>query len=531
VIVVRVALALGVLLMAVFDIVGERLLLLTLYPYDPVGAGTVTLRVADRDFNTGPADAPANTSFDGFLLAMPVEQHLVAPGRLRGASTGMRGSARVGNPSRDDGTSGRKLDAWHGYAWQGARWTLDVLEAGSAIGAATRLLAGSVDGPPQEDHDDILITFRDRAADLAKDIQVNKYTGAGGFNGGAELTAKYKPLGFGLCRRVAAILVDALNLWYDLNDGAISAVLEVTDKGINLPADASNPPAAGKYYADLANGRIRLGASPVGELRVSFRGDASGSGYVSAHADIMRRIVTTRGATPLTDPADVDTASFTALNTAASYEAGIWIGTEQRAIASVLDDLASSLGSGYWVFNGQNQLSVGLIQAPTATSTTADLVLTEYEITLDTLQRQPLDTPPYQILGQYSRYYGPLDRTALGAITDAAKADWAQEWRAVTSSNAATLIKYPFSVPLPVPMLVDATADAQALADALKNLISVDRRSYTAETGWQVLQLALAQQVWLSHAYKDIAAGMATRLLGWSSADLVKGFVVPELWG
>lgn len=518
--------------MPTLDIISEVVWLLTLYPYDRNGAATVTVRVSNRDYVTLPTDTPASTFFDGFLVAFQIDRHLVSSGQIRSAqSQSFQATVRIANPTRDDGGAGRKLDAWLAYAWQGARWTLDALTAGDAFAAATRVFSGTVERP-DEDSGDLLLTLHDRGAELAKDIQTNKYGGTGGFDGDASLAGKFKPLGFGLVRRVPGVFVDPALLWYDLNDGAISAILEVTDKGIALTADVSNPPASGKYYADLANGRVRLGASPVGEPRFSFRGDASGSGYVSTHADIMRRIVTTRGASPLSDPADIDTASVTQLNTDAPQEVGIWIGTDQTSIASVLDKLAGSLGSGWWIFNGSNQFSVGMIKPPTIVSAAgADLVLTEYEISLDTLKRVAVDVPPWQIQGSYAQYYGPLDRTSLGAITDAAKNDWAQPWRGpVLATNAGIQTAWPFSVALPVQHLVDTSSDAQALTNALGALVSADRRWYGPESGLQILTAPMHGQVWLSHAYTDLSAGYATRLLGYSG-ELVAGYITPDLFG
>src|SRR5258708_8657739 len=130
--------------MAVFDAIGERVVLVTMLPYDQVNAVTVTVRVADRDVVTLPTDTPALATFDGYLLALPVEQHLVAPGRVRGASVGMKGSARIANPSRDDGVAGRKLDLWRGYAWQGSKWFLELWDPSTPFSARVQIFAGEV---------------------------------------------------------------------------------------------------------------------------------------------------------------------------------------------------------------------------------------------------------------------------------------------------------------------------------------------------------------------------------------------------
>lgn len=517
--------------MGVFDAVGERIVLVELYPYDPDSAGVVTLRVADRDYSTLPSDSPASVHYDGFLVGGSYSRALIAPGVLRGGSVGLTGAFRIGNPSRDEiGVTGRKLDAWIGYRWQGRRYAVWLLEPGQAFSTRTQIMAGSL-GDLATDGADFVLAIRDRQADLQQDIQTALYPGTGGAGGGADLKDRPRPIGLGLVREVPAPMSDTSALWLDAHYGRIKQVLSVKDKGASLPANLSSPPPSGDHYAGLSTGRVQLGAGPDGEVRISFRGDDgdSGSPYVSTHAEVFRRVAGTYGG--IDDPDDMDVPSFAAAKAANGAEMGIWIGPDPRSVADVLDEIMNSFG-GWWIFTPLDKLKIGRLEAPTAAyAIDCDLTIGAYDIVEGSLKRLPMDVPPWQVIGRYKRYYGPIDRSGLaGGVAEDVKADLAQEWRQVTVNAAATLTEFPYSRPLIVDLLVDAEADATTEATRLAQLHLPGRIMIEAEVGLQILEHELHSQVWIEHPEEGLEEGRALRLVS-TDVDLLAGTVRAQFWG
>jgi len=363
---------------------------------------------------------------------------------------------------------------------------------------------------------------------LRRDIQTSLYSGAGGFNGGAELAGKPKPIGLGINRKVPAVPVDPFNGWYQVHDGAIQEVLEVEVKGDSVPSDASNPPPSGKHYQDLANGRVRLGSSADGEVCVSFRGAKPGGTYTGKRGDLVRYALTQYAG--VADPAGLNAPSFTTYNGLDTAEAGIWIGTEQRDIADVIDALMSPV-FGYCIPDLSDLWMIGRILPPTATSAaTADLALSGYDIAAGTLKRIAGEEPPSQIRGNYKRFWTPREKSRLITTIDAAvAADLAQAWRTVTAAGAS-LTEWPAAKPLTLDLYNDASAAAQAEVDRIAGMIGDRSRIYAGETGFQPLALTLHSQLWLEHEDIDAGAGAAFRMIT-TDADLIAGTVQVEGWG
>ncbi len=515
--------------MSVFSPICERTILLDLFPLDPDTEETVTIRVASRDWSTEPEDDPPNALYRGLLTSLTFEKNLVAPGRIRGRSIGARGAATVGNPSRDDNLPGRKLDDWRRLRWQNRRYVVRAVEVVGGVASwssAVVLITGRI-AAMSEDDGRFVLALRDRQQDFERAVQLASYQGSGGFEGGDALEGKLKPLGWGHADEVPGVMSDAVDLWVDLHTGPVEDIVAGKDRGVLLTPSVSNPPPSGDYYEDHANGRVRLGGSPNGEITFELKGDKPGGVYVDTHAGVMRRIAGTKGG--LADPADFVTADFTALDTAVPAEIGLWIGTERRMVAELMDYLAGSCG-GWWIFDETERLRVGRFAPPDATAETADLVLTAYDVVRGSLKRKPVEAPPHKIVGRYRRYHLAQGRNDLGgSLTDEEKQDLGEEWRSVEWSDPDVLAEWPEGDPLEVDLAVREKTAAQALVDGMGALIGRATDPLTLECGWQAWAVALNGQVWLEHAEEGLADGAAFRLIG-VSGDLLSESVQIELW-
>ena len=175
--------------------------------------------------------------------------------------------------------------------------------------------------------------------------------------GDPNLVGKPKPLCFGRCLNVRPVLVSPNLLTYQVHGGGpIQAIDAVYDKGVELVGPAGPGP---QYSVDLERGTFTLNQQPIGEITADVRGDATDEAYVETVADVIARLVTTYG--PL-EAAELDTATFDALNSSAPSAVGLYITTE-RNILEVLDELINSIG-GFYGFDRAGQLCVGRFEAP-----------------------------------------------------------------------------------------------------------------------------------------------------------------------
>lgn len=508
----------------------DRLVLIDLTAWNPAAGATVALYVATEDYCTEPGDTPPNREYLGVIDgALSLRRSLFDGTRLGGRSIPALGSITLCN----DGS----LDTWLGYCWPGWPFTIRILRRGDSWSAAEVVAKGVVQDIDYT-ADTITILVADRQQIFAKPLARDKYAGTGGFEGGADLKDKYKPVGFGPVFNVTAVPVDPANGWYDLHTGVHSdpmmAVDSVEDKGVALTPSASNPPPPGCYYADLTNGRIRVTTSPVGPLTVSFRGSKTGGVYVSTAADIARRLVASFGG--LADPGEIDTASIAALNTANSAAVGYWAGTDAVNLDEVLDTVLGSVGAA-WGFTRKTDLFwVRRLEAPTATSEThsaVKLVLDDDDnnnIIKGTLRRISAGIPPHSVEVKYRFNYTVQEELDTNTTADHRVAV-RDTYRSVrTAESAAVKAAYPTSQPLTVETRLDQTAAATAEGTRLAGLYGVHRDFWTAETFSEPLALELLDEGWLHHSRYNLAAGLGTRIVG-IEETLRTGRCVLTLWG
>lgn len=250
-------------------------------PYDPGTAGTVNVYMATRPVFFDANDVTAsNRVYRGCIgQAMSVKRGFldttiegtVIPGGLAlptfGAITIIAG---------DEFAAERA--AFKSYRWSGRRVTVRRGIRGEAFSTYSVLFDGFCSAEPDFEKTNIVLPVSDIALRLSKPFQSAVYSGAGGFNGGDDLKGKPKHDAVGVVRGAEGVWVDEANGWLDVCASGFDIVLKVTDGADEVDADASDPPAAGDYYADLVNGRLRFSSPPNKVYRVDFiSGFAGGS--------------------------------------------------------------------------------------------------------------------------------------------------------------------------------------------------------------------------------------------------------------
>ena len=213
-----------------------RRYLAILEPYDPLLETTVPLYLSDHGFTTEPDEMPGNQYFDARLLsALSFERHLYRSGQLEGRSVPGFGTLDINNA---DGA----LDDWRSFAFDGRRVRL--LLGGDRFRLADyRTVFDGTAERIEFDDDRIRLHLRDLQVLFERPLQQTLYLGTGGSEGDAGLKGRPKPLCFGRCFHVPAVLVDASTLTYQVHDGQISGIDAVFDSGLALTA-GTEPPAA-----------------------------------------------------------------------------------------------------------------------------------------------------------------------------------------------------------------------------------------------------------------------------------------------
>lgn len=333
---------------------------------------------------------------------------------------------------------------------------------------------------------------------------------------GASLEGRPKPLCFGKCLNVTPVQVNPSLLIYQVHDGPIQAIDAVYNRGVAL--------GGGQYTVDLLRGTFTLLQAPGdgGVITADVRGDTL-EGYVSTVAGIVRRVVATYG--PLT-AADLDLASFTALDVANPAVAGLYA-ADQRTILEALDELVNSIGA-FYGFDRSGKFEVGLFTAPAA-GPPAAAVFGPVEIL--EIEALPTELPVWRQRVGYERNWTVQTSDALaGAVTEARKAFLAEEVRLAVAADDTVKTKFLLALdPEPWPTLLADQSAAQSEANRLLVLYGQRREMYRVTVKTQPYKLELGDQVDLDYTRFGLAA-RRFRVVGLEErADVNR--VTMELWG
>lgn len=468
--------------------------------------GVTTLRFASQGFISQGTDSPAYTAYDPRLNVdgLRLERSIANRAGIGGLTTLFAEATLV--------------NADGGFDLVPANYSLDGRKARILVGRDTDPLAafglvftGVVSGSVQLDLGMVRIPLSDGAAKLDVPLNPTTYGGAGGLDGGTDLAGKPKPRCWGHVYNIPPPLVDSANLIYQVNDGLISDVPNVYDRGVAL-TKVVGAPGIGQYQVTVATGSFKLGGTPAGTVTCDVLGDASGSGYVNRTADIVQRILS--GPAGLTS-SEVDPATFANLNTDAGAEVGIYVGAEPRLVSDVVDELLFGVGA-FGGFSRQGPFTVGVIKAAAGSGIAPAASYTETDV-LD-LRRQPrpaqVDPIAFRASVNWQKNYTVQDD--LAASVPAARVSFAaQEARVAKVEDTALRSRFLLSVEYgPIPSLFAQQADATAEAQRLFNLWSQPTVPYEIDLRPTALTRDLGSVVNLTHRRMGFASTRAGRVIG-----------------
>jgi hypothetical protein len=498
------------------DAYAARRYLVTLEPYDPGAGAVVTRYYSDHGFVTEPGDSPANQFFEPRVVsALNFERNLFQRGLIGGRSIPNFGEIVLANA--DGG-----LDGFLAYGWDDRRVRVFLGGDDFDYGDFGLVFDGTAEQIEVTD-EVVTVRLRDWQHKLDKPVQGTLYAGTGGDEGGSDLTGVRKPLAFGRVLNVRPVMVDPGAGRYQVHDGAIEDVDALYVGGITYTKIVGTP-AANQYAADTATGFVAVGGAPLTEqVTCDVKGAKPGGTYLTSVADIVEEIVISQGGL---SGGDLDTASFTALNTANNAAVGIYVdGASSRNVLEVLDELLASIG-GYYGFDRSGQFEVGRLEAPVGTPAAT---FTNVEI-LD-IDRQATALPVHRVrLGYQPNWTVQVEFQLQGAATAGRRAFTARDFRHVTALDGTVLTKHPLAGDLEIKTLLDGIAAAGTEASRLLDLYKADRDLFRVRVKTQPFALEMANTVRLIYPRFGLEAGKDYRVIG-----LVEDAAINEieltLWG
>lgn len=362
----------------------------------------------------------------------------------------------------------------------------------------------------------VQVTLRDSTWRLEVPVQTTLYGGGGGLAGGDDLKGKPKPLTYGECKNVTAVLVDPTKLIYQVHDGAIQSIDAVYDRGAALTGAgdtgdivAASNPSAGTYITQVSGGYLRLGSTPAGLITADVQGDADPS-YIDGSTDILRRILTTRAGLLSTD---LEGGTFEAMANLQPAAIGLHVGTEPTTVAQIMNQVMHGIG-GWWAADRLGLIRIGRLQAPTGAKR---MTLTKREL----LAVQRLDLPEtvsppnWRRRVAWGRNWTVQATDLAGGVTAARRAFLAEAVRVSIAADTSVRIKHLLaSDPDPVPALFVEESAAAAEATRLLNLHGADRHLYVARLKFIGSRLEFGDVVEIMYPRYGLDAGVLAAVVG-----------------
>lgn len=368
------------------------------------------------------------------------------------------------------------------------------------------------------DEASLRVDLSDYGHKLDVPLQTTTYTGAGGVEGGDDLSGKSKPRAFGPCRNLTPTLVSASAQLYQVNDGPVEAITAVYANGAALTQGSDHADSATLLAASVASGFFDT-CLAEGYFRINFlldgdvvtcdvEGDKTGGTYVETIGQIVRRIIST--STTLTDPADLYLPSFDTFELAAPHVAGFYAGHNDPI--SVAEALARFIGYGNWLgFRRNGKLELAQFTAPAGPPA---LRFERTDILDLRRERLPdgLNPPPWRWRVGYARNWTVQEELA-GSVSDATRAFLAEEMRFAIAQSQNTRTNHPFAQEREIGGYLRDEADAEAEAARMLSLHSASSSLYRIRLDTRPFALELGAVVHVTFPRFDLTTGRLLRVV------------------
>lgn len=492
----------------------QRILTAELQPWDVLAGARTTFYIASEFLTTDSGDTPASQIYTGSLLGdVHFRREMFSGANIGGRTTPDRGQLVVANTLEPQAAASR-YDAWLDpakYTWQAAPCKIYIHDKALGFATRTKVFDGVVEQPGY-DENTISFPLRNKLRLLDKLIQANRYDDSYG----DDLEDKPKPVALGWMYNVTAILQE--NRIYQVHDGEIESVTAVRDKGSPLTLDTaigtsgdvanraalvSASPASGKYATCLAEGLIKVGLEPDGDLTVDGKGSTLGGTWSALPGDIYEWIVEVKLAAGL-----VDADAVTEMN-ATGYEVAFHTGLNEYNTLDLLDDV---LG-GCWIWYGADRagdFDGGVFALPG----TATLAIGENESDRDRISVEAIGQVAWKVTLKYRHNQTVQQGGSLATgIGEENIRLYGQEWQTVTVDDSSVKTAWPEAVELTFTSRIYDSVDALAEANKLLTFWKSPRRRIRAQTSLKPLAVDINDVIELTHSRFNLSAGVDFRVV------------------
>jgi hypothetical protein len=491
--------------------------------YDMIFIGGLDpVYLSDKGFISEPTDSIVSKIFHAQVdNPLQINSSIISGDNFGGSSVSY-GSLVINN---QDG----ELDHLNEYFWAARRVVVKAGAQGFSYDDYAIVFDGAANSIEWDD-DRITVTIQDNRVKTDQLIIPAIYLGTGSLEGGTDLINKPKPLCFGVVRNVEPVLVDPVNLIYQVHDKAIQSIDGVRDSGIDLTSEGDVADitvavvSAGFYKTQLSGGYIKLGSTPEGRITVDAHGESQG-GFVSKPGDIIERIITTRLGLNNFESSYVDSGSLNDLDTDLPLDMGLYL-TDRATASAAIDELLLQTAS-YWSFSRQGQLFAGVVNDDGIEIMTIDSdVVDEQGVKI-----KSTIPPAWRISVGYARVWTVQDQDELAAGAAAAdKAYYSEEYRYVTYENNSIRSQNQQSVELVFLTNIATQSEAEDLLDRLSEIYTVKRRVYEVSIYRCLFSLYIGNTVKLEYPRFGLDAGVNLLIVG-IGEDAETGQTTLELWG
>lgn len=476
--------------------------------------GTDTLiYLSNKNFNTGPADTPANTTY------LP----LLSTGVTFNQSISLEGSASLSFGDISISNVNGELDSWLGYIWANKPISIYIGDVTFSRSDFTLIHSGYVQDVSSRDKNTLNINLRDVLQ------KVNTPVTSKTLGGTQPNSTSLIPLVFGEVYNITPVVVDSVNLVYQVHDGQIERIIEVRDNGVPLTENVG-------YTVDLSNGKFTLLNSPAGTITCSVQGEKTSidlntgalllGTYTNSIAKIIG-VICRKYANAKVSAQELDLNAFSAFNSTNLAPAGVYLTSTTNTI-QICQELAASVG-GYFTGNNLGQLTLIQIKAPEFNGVLIDdNYILENSCKLDT----KLPVKGSVKLGYCKNW--TVQTSLLTGIPEDHKQLLGLEYLVVSQKDVQVLTAYDLAEESAVKntLLVSNTPDNYVSQEALRqlNIWRTPRFIYSLELPSKYLNIKLGSMITLKHSRFDLLNGAPGQVLSiqvdWNLGKITLGVLV-----
>ncbi|MDP1696504.1 MAG: hypothetical protein Q8L45_01745 [Xanthomonadaceae bacterium] len=409
------------------------------------------------------ATAP-NRPYPDWLIGVPEIRDELPDGLFGRSSIGWSESV-ISNPAGI-------RDAWLNEAWDGRPVRL-LIGAASWVLADFEVVFGGIATGLQADGDgNLRLQLRDAREALNRPVQAALLASGPAAN-------EPRPILLGAVFNVEPPNIDAALHRYEVHDSTVTAIPDVRVGGLTV-----------SYTADAANGRFDLGVSPAGRVTTDVTGPLSAAGQILAE-------IAARAGLALTDA-----AALSALDSAAPYALGLWIG-ERANTLDVLDEIASSVGA-WWTVD-----ALGRLTAAQAGIGTPVLILTADDFAAQKLELVDVQMPAWRVRVGYRHNWSVQTDGLFAAVAEDTRQRFGREYDIAEANDPSVQVLHPHARdPDVAGTLIVGAADAAAEAARRLALFGVQRRVYRAVCTRRAWPLRAGQTVTVQYPRFGLGAGV-----------------------